>query len=65
MVTYKKVGGLHFFKCGRYGASFYASKRKQHYKPERAVWRDASGCSIGDYAMACCIGLVIAWFIFC
>jgi hypothetical protein len=53
MVTYKKVGGLHFFKCGRYGVSFYASKKKA-----RQVWRDASGASIGDYVFAVCLGIV-------
>jgi hypothetical protein len=52
MFSYRKVGGLHFFKCGRFGASFYASKRK------RQVWRDASGASIGDYAFACALGIV-------
>jgi hypothetical protein len=53
MVTYKKVGGLHFFKCGRVGFSCYMSKRKS-----RQVWRDASGASIGDYAFAVCLGVV-------
>ena len=53
MFSYKKVGGLHFFKCGRYGASFYASKRKA-----RQTWRDASGASVGDYAFAIALGVV-------
>ena len=28
MIQYKKVGGLHFIKIGRFGLSFYVSKRK-------------------------------------
>ena len=53
MISYKKVGGLHFFKCGRVGFSCYMSKRKA-----RQVWRDASGASVGDYAFACVLGIV-------
>ena len=52
MFSYKKVGGLHFFKCGRVGFSCYMSKSK------RQVWRDKSGASIGDYAFAVCLGIV-------
>lgn len=29
-MTYSKIGGLHFVRVGRYGASFYVSKRKTH-----------------------------------
>ena len=58
MVTYKKVGGLHFFKCGRYGASFYASKSK------RQVWRDKSGASVADYGFAVCLGVTAALLLF-
>ena len=53
MFSYKKVGGLHFFKCGRVGFSCYMSKRKS-----RQVWRDASGASIADYGFAVCLGIV-------
>ena len=56
MFSYQKVGGLHFFKCGRFGASFYASKRKG--KGKRQVWRDASGNGVGDYAFAIALGTV-------
>lgn len=28
MITYKKVGGLHFVKIFRFGFSFYISKKK-------------------------------------
>ena len=59
MFSYRKVGGLHFFKCGRFGMSCYASKRKP-----RQTWRDASGASIGDYAFAVCLGIVVGVSLF-
>jgi hypothetical protein len=50
-MTYRKVGGLHFVRVGRYGASFYVSRPKTSsckelvvYEPKRthprAVWFD-------------------------
>ena len=58
MFSYRKVGGLHFFKCGRFGMSCYASKRK------RQVWRDASGASAADYGFAVCLGITAALLLF-
>lgn len=29
MLTYRKVGGLHFVRVGRFGFSFYWSKRQR------------------------------------
>jgi hypothetical protein len=39
--------------------SCYASKRKP-----RQTWRDASGASIGDYAFAVCLGIVVGVSLF-
>ena len=33
-MSYKKVGGLHFFRFGRLGFSFFVSKRKPRPKPQ-------------------------------
>ena len=34
MFTYKKVGGLHFFKVGRFGLTFYVAKRQPSAKAQ-------------------------------
>jgi len=40
-MTYKKVGGLHFIKIGRFGCSFYVSKAN----PKRETYRTDEGSS--------------------
>ena len=37
-MTYKKVGGLHFFKCGRFGFSLFWSRSNISRAAERR-WR--------------------------
>lgn len=39
-MTYRKVGGLHFVKLGRFGFSFYWSRRRGwHTKPANNLHR--------------------------
>jgi len=40
-MSYKKVGGLHFVKVGRFGVTFYASKPQ----PKRETYRTDGGSS--------------------
>ena len=48
----KKVGGIHFLKIGRFGASFYVSKAKTDKTP------------ILDVLTAVAMGLMFATFLF-
>lgn len=50
-MTHRKIGGIHFIRIGRFGASFYVSKAK----PESS--------SIADVALAVCMGLMLAGFL--
>ena len=52
----KKVGGIHFLKIGRFGASFYVSKSKT---------RNASTLErVLDIVTAVGVGLMLAIFLF-
>ena len=48
----KKVGGIHFLKIGRFGASFYVSKKKTDKTP------------VLDVLTAIAMGLMFATFLF-
>jgi hypothetical protein len=52
MMSHKKVGGIHFLKFGRFGASFYISKSKTDKTP------------ILDVLTAVAMGLMFATFLF-
>ena len=56
MIKHKKIGGIHFLKWGRIGASFYVSKGKPSVAPmlERVL----------DIVTAVGIGLMLAIFLF-
>lgn len=55
-MTHRKIGGIHFLKIGRFGASFYVSKRKPSVAPmlERVL----------DIVTAVGVGLMLAIFLF-
>lgn len=51
-MTHRKIGGIHFLKIGRFGASFYVSKAKTDKTP------------ILDVLTAVAMGLMFATFLF-
>lgn len=50
-MTHRKIGGIHFVKVGRFGASFYITKAKP------------GSSSIADIALAVCMGVMLAGFL--
>ena len=52
MIKHKKIGGIHFLKWGRIGASFYVTKSKTDSTP------------VLDVLTAVCMGLMFATFLF-
>jgi hypothetical protein len=51
-MTHRKIGGIHFVKIGRFGASFYISKPKTDKTP------------VLDVLTAIAMGLMFATFLF-
>lgn len=54
-MTYKKVGGLHFVKVGRFGCSFYASKPA----PKPRTFRTDEGSN----ALLACLAIATFFFL--
>lgn len=53
MMSHKKVGGIHFLKFGRFGASFYITKAKP-----------SDSTPVLDVLTAVAMGLMLAVFLF-
>lgn len=48
MFTWKRVGGLVHFRCGRFGGSFYLAKAKAKAKPKAKPRRKFVGFGIAN-----------------
>jgi len=49
MVSYRKVGGIHFFRIGQVGASFYITRKHPPMITDAVWWTVAAVC----YGVSC------------